>query len=171
MIVNFGEFSDFPLETTIVAPPGAFSHLPEPISTLEALMVTLAIQQTPGEYFVQGTVEARVQLECQRCLASVTADLTEALNFIVPREGTVPEGRDDDGEEYLEFRAGTEELDLTAPVEQALILALGVRPDCRLAGETEFAECDERTEALLEDINPERVDPRWAALKELRDRK
>lgn len=120
-----------------------------------------------GELVVRGELSAPLRQECRRCLEPVESDLDEEVTMVfVASEGP---GSEDDGD-ARSFDAGAGELDLSGAVREELILAAdpyalcapgckGLCGGCGVNLNEEACQCEE-----------EGSDPRWDALKALRER-
>ena len=120
-----------------------------------------------GELVARGSVFARLRSECRRCLEPVESELEEEVTMVFVASD-VP-GVEDDGD-VRPYDAGSREMDLSGAVREELILATDpymlCGPDCKgLCGgcganlNEEACRCEE-----------EGSDPRWDALKALRER-
>ena len=144
---------------------------------------------------LRGRVEARLSTDCVRCLETVTPPIDAEIELTLlpgpaePRDAAKGAGkgkstRVEEGDGKLEDWSADafpdpdaladasyrgERVDLPEFIREGLLLGLTTHPICE-----DEPGCDQRTEALLERANgPVRaaeadVDPRWAALKNLR---
>ncbi|NIM50272.1 MAG: hypothetical protein GTN62_08930 [Gemmatimonadales bacterium] len=117
----------------------------------------------PGRYYWHGELGTEVAARCRRCLADVPVEISADVRVLF----TDDSGADDPAAYIIEPRAT--ELDLGEMVREELILAV-----------PEFVLCREECRGLCprcgKDLNegpctcrPE-LDPRWAALEELKQR-
>lgn len=119
-----------------------------------------------------GTVRARYQGECARCLDAVSASFESGFQelFHYPAEdayGRPEEGADADADEEDYYLEG-DLLDLEQVVRDATVLALPLSPLCRDDCPGLCAECGVKiAEAGADHGHGERVDPRWEALRRL----
>lgn len=113
---------------------------------------------------VSGSLRARFELECARCLTKfdspATVDVVEL--FAVPGHELPAE------EDAYEVR-GTE-IDLEPMVRDALVLALPVHPLCREDCAGMCARCGADWNSATCDCSDDGGDPRWAGLDALRDK-
>lgn len=119
-----------------------------------------------GEVVVRGSVEADLRQECRRCLEPVTGRLEQELTMVFLPADTP--GIEDDSEARV-FDGRAVALDLSEPVREEVILAIDpyvvCDPECKglcpVCGTNRNHEaCDCRTEEL---------DPRWDALRGLKE--
>ncbi len=119
-----------------------------------------------GEIVARGTVRATILHACRRCLEPVHSRLAEELTMVfVPSDSLDAE---DDGD-VRPFKATAAELDLGRAVREELVLAIdpyvvcspdcrGLCPRCGANLNTETCSCTE-----------EESDPRWDALRALKE--
>lgn len=121
---------------------------------------------------VQGDVEAKVQLQCSRCLDDISlpvdASLEEQFQPTVDVETGRPIKREEEEEDDTIFLIDTNHLmDLTEPVRQALLVAIPMRPLCRedcqglcvvCGANLNYTDCGHRQQT---------EDKRWEALRAL----
>jgi uncharacterized protein len=121
-----------------------------------AVEIAVELEAISGGLVVEGLVRVPWEGECRRCLEPVRG-LVEA------RVREVFEDRPTEGETYpLE----PEEVDLAPMVRDAVLLALPLAPLCRAACSGPAPESFPTGPAATPERPP--VDPRWAALDELR---
>jgi uncharacterized metal-binding protein YceD (DUF177 family) len=116
---------------------------------------------------VSGRVEARFPFRCDRCNRPFTGQLAGEFRLLVLAASAG--GLDDEGaEDILVLPPGSQEVDLTAPVLEALWLDLPIQLSCAEAG---AGPCPGPPGGPL-DAEPaqEEPDPRWGPLAELRRR-
>lgn len=132
-------------------------------ATIEARLVVEATAE-PGTLTVSGTFSAPWTGECRRCLTDIEGRLEAEVHEVVARNPV------DDEVWPLEG----EEIDIGELAREALMLALPLAPlcgtDCRGPAPEEFpAVADDDAAASSEPPDGEpTVDPRWAALDQLR---
>jgi uncharacterized protein len=125
--------------------------------------VDLVVESTadPGTLTITGTVTAPWVGECRRCLAQVEGELETEVHEVFGRTPVDEEIWPLDGDE----------IDLGEVVREALLLALPLAPlcsaDCRGPAPDEFPAVP-ADEAESEGEPEQPLDPRWAALDELR---
>ncbi|MEO8286322.1 MAG: DUF177 domain-containing protein [Chloroflexota bacterium] len=121
---------------------------------------------------VQGDVEANVQLQCSRCLEDISVPVEASLEEQFEPTVDVETGRsvkkDDDIEDDTVFTIDPNHMmDLTEPVRQALLVAIPMRPLCKVDCKGLCVVCG----ADLNDTDcghtQEAPDARWEGLKAL----
>ena len=113
---------------------------------------------------VTGALRGVARATCARCLTGledvVTVDVCEL--FVAP-------GHEAPAEEEV-YRVEGLEIDLEPMLRDALTLALPLNPICRSDCKGLCAHCGKNLNEGPCDCTDDDIDPRWAALSELRDR-
>jgi uncharacterized protein len=151
----------------VPAPPDcgvALARITDPIS------LDLSLESVMEGIWVSGDATATVHGECARCLDPIDWQETVRLEelFAYPQtdaRGAVIE-RDPDDEELLVVDDG---IDLESPLRDALVLDLPLAPICQDDCQGLCPQCGIRLDSEPGHAH-ETIDPRWAALGELRDR-
>jgi uncharacterized protein len=125
-----------------------------------------------GEYVVQGKVSYRTSLDCGRCLENLPfADETEFTVRYAPGSGDDLEAveqevsaGDLDVDYYTERRLSLDEL-----VAEQIQLALPMKPLCSEACRGLCPRCGARLESEECHCTSEEGDPRWDALRKIRE--
>jgi uncharacterized protein len=118
-----------------------------------------------GEIVARGSVSGRLGQQCRRCLKPVERDFTHDLTLVFVDEAGE---ESEEGGAYL-FEPKRSELDMRDAVREEIVLAMNpyvvCKPDCRGLCPTcgidlNHGQCD---------CTVDETDPRWAALRELKD--
>lgn len=125
----------------------------EAVEFVAAVSARGRIERVRGGAMVTGEVVAPVRLRCGRCLDRFSTTIHGPLDIVLRGPGAEPD------EESIAY---AERLDLTGPVEEAIVLELPVRPLCRPDCQGLCAHCGARREDGC-GCEPE-GDPRLAAL-------
>lgn len=113
--------------------------------------------------YVSGTVSASLTGECARCLDELSDSVTVELGELF----AYPESITDETTDADELpRVHDDQIDLEQTVRDAVVLALPLAPLCSEECLGLCPECGERRAELPPDHTHERLDPRWAALRE-----
>lgn len=119
-----------------------------------------------GEVVVRGGVEGTLDQECRRCLNPVETPVRQDLTMVFVDDEA---GEAGEGDAYA-FDADGSELDLSSAVREELILAINpyvvCDPGCRGLCPKCGTDLNERACGCTED----EADPRWEALRALKDR-
>lgn len=122
----------------------------------------LRLESVMEGVLVTGTASARLSGECVRCLTAIDEPLTVDL-----QELYLYDGEDSDGDEETSRMDG-ELLDLEPAVRDAVVLALPQNPLCMPDCPGLCPQCGARLADDPDHSHGEVLDPRWAALEQLR---
>lgn len=171
MILDLRQLEEFPARMTIEADPEKFSLDYDGVQQVKQVTVDLIVQQTGEEYYCHGTVDAVLDLECARCLVVFEARLQSDIDFFASPEGLHEDedGAIQDDEDYAWLQGDSLRADITDVVRQAVILAIDLKPLCdeQCKGLCPQCGCNLNEEDC--DCQTERIDPRWEALKKLKE--
>lgn len=133
--------------------------------------VRLSVTSTPtGQVVARGTLRAKLERACRRCLEPVDPVVEEELALVWSVPDTLgDEGTDEDDGETRLLEPGVAELDLGPALREEFLLAAplwvlcrddckGLCPVCGVNRNEEECEC-----------SVEEQDPRWDALRALRN--
>jgi uncharacterized protein len=158
---------------------GDFAHVYQPeelnpvderVNLSQAAEVKGTVRTSSGEVSVSGHVETRVELECDRCLRPVELPVSAdfALEYIT---GAVYESSSAAALSEEELSVSVfdgESIDVDEIVKEQILLAVPARTLCREDCKGICPQCgiDLNTEECS--CTPNDIDPRWAALKNLK---
>jgi uncharacterized protein len=125
----------------------------------------LDVQQAGADVVVRGRLEAIAVLPCRRCLKQVRQELDEELTFIF-RSGVG--ATEAEAEDSYALPARGQELDLTRPVREHVLLAVPQYVICDEACRGLCPRCGTNLNESTCDCVVEEDDPRWTVLKRLR---
>jgi uncharacterized protein len=171
MKIDLRQLEEFPARKTIEADPEKFSLDYEGVQQVKRVTADLLVQKTGEEFYCRGKVEAVVDLECARCLCPFEAQLENDVDFFVSPKGLHEdeEGTIEDDEDYAWLEGNSLQADITDIVRQAIILAIDLKPLCEEQCEGLCPECGCNLNEEDCDCETERIDPRWEALKKLKE--
>jgi uncharacterized protein len=124
----------------------------------------------PGDhvYFCNGLATCEAEILCSRCLELYNGTLCGEIEFSMQE---VVDGRelkpDELPENELIVLANETEIDITAPVREALLLALPLKPLCRTDCRGLCPMCGVNRNEHLCDCKIEKTDSRWDGLRDL----
>ena len=158
---------------------GDFAHVYQPeelnpvderVRLTEPASVKGRVRLSGNEVFVNGHVDARAQVECDRCLQQVEAPVSAdfALEYITGSEYESTDVAElTEGEMSVSVFDG-EAIDVDEIVKEQILLAVPTRMLCREECKGICPECgtDRNTGDCSCATND--IDPRWAALKNLK---
>lgn len=135
--------------------------------------VTLYIAPVAGMFRVEGKLRTEAGLTCSRCLADFETALTSHFHVTYTRE--VPggeeapsEARELSAEEMGLMPFDGEEIDFRDMLQEQIILAIPMQPLCRADCQGLCSRCGTDLNRETCNCREETVDPRLAALKNLK---
>jgi len=159
----------FPAQVCLETEPDSFTIDYDNIKGVGQVIVDLGIQKAGEEYFCQGSVRAKVALECVRCLESYDRDMNLKLDFVICSEDYHDQLKDEaeDSENYV-FCYGDEiKADITDTIRQAIILAVPMMPLCSEDCAGLCTKCGINRNHQDCQCQTEVIDERWRGLKDL----
>lgn len=120
------------------------------------------------EIFLWGTVSGQAIGHCARCLESYTFDLRKDFSLVLVPEETLPArlALTEDDLDLVYYRG--EEIDVTPLVDEQIILALPTKPLCREECRGLCPQCGANLNSESCCCQPQKGDPRWAVLRQLK---
>ena len=168
MILDLRELETFPATTLLQSQPGEFEIEFDGLTAVKSAGLELKIQESGEEYFCQGVVKTLVTLECSRCLEEFDKALTGSTDFIVCAEGYHDKDGDViDDEDYAYFKGDGLRADVTEMVQQAIILAVGMKPLCSVECRGICSQCGVNLNDQTCNCSDKIHDERWEDLKNL----
>ena len=134
-------------------------------STFDAIEVEVVLQYHRDRILVQMDARATAELTCDRTLQAYDQSIEGHYDVLFGPPSMVGQ----EGEEFDEVRPlepSDREIDLTDIVRDTLLLAI---PQRQIAPGAEEEPITREFGATEEDSDERPVDPRWSALKELKD--
>jgi len=127
-------------------------------------------RQEPGRYRLAGTVQGELELNCSRCLEPFRMPVTAAFDLrYVPRtENTGDEEREVGEDDLTTAFYDEDQIDLSELIAEQLQLALPMKPLCSEDCKGLCPHCGTNLNTGTCHCNQEWVDPRFAALKQLK---
>lgn len=151
--------------------PGELNPVDERVNLAGPATVSGEVRLTGNEVLVEGHVETRVQVECDRCLKPVELPVSAdfALEYITGADyesGSVAAL----SEEQLSVSVfDGEAIDVDEMVKEQILLEVPVRTLCREDCQGICPECGIDRNSGQCKCTVDEVDPRWAALKSLKN--
>jgi uncharacterized protein len=149
--------------------PDELGHFDERVNLVAPASVNGKVRLAGAEVFVNGQIETRVQVECDRCLKQVELPVNAGfdLQYITGAEYESSAGAELTEEVMSVSVFDGETIDVDEIVKEQILLAVptrmlcqenckGICPVCGIDKNTGDCECETKD-----------VDPRWAALKNL----
>ncbi|WP_025273893.1 YceD family protein [Haloglycomyces albus] len=129
------------------------------------LNLDLLVTAVTEGVLVSGEVSADIVGECARCLAPIEDGLTVPIQELYAYEGSTTD-QTTDADEIARLKGDL--LDLEPTVRDALVLEMASSPVCRDDCQGLCSDCGQPWAELPADHHHEKLDPRWAALEQLR---
>jgi uncharacterized protein len=150
--------------------PDELNPVDERVRLTAPAAVTGKVRLSGNEVFVSGHVDTRAQIECDRCLqpveAPVSADFT--LDYITGSEYESSEVAELTEAEMSVAVFDGEGLDIDEIVKEQILLAVPTRMLCREDCKGICPECGIDRNTGECSCGADNIDPRWAALKNLK---
>jgi DUF177 domain-containing protein len=129
------------------------------------LTLDLRLESVSEGVLVSGIASGQVEGECGRCLRPISDTLdVEIQEFYAYEHSTTDETTDTDEVGRLQGDL----IDLGPALRDAVVLALPNHPRCRQDCPGLCPECGVHLDELPADHTHEKVDPRWAALNQIK---
>lgn len=156
--------------------PGGITVIDARIPAGAEVEVAVELESMANGIMVTGRVSAPFTAECRRCLGPVAGDLSTEVQELFALERTDTDGRGGNGRggattapaDEDTFTVSGEHVDLAPLAREALALELPLAPLCSETCAGLCPECGVDLNAGTCDCDRTRVDPRWAALDDLR---
>ena len=150
--------------------PEELNPVDERVQLTEPAAVTGKVRLSGNEVFVNGHVETRAQVECDRCLKTVELPVSAdfALEYITGAEYEANSGAAELTEAEMSVSVfDGEVIDVDEVVKEQILLAVPTRMLCREDCKGICPECGTDLNAGKCKCVKDDIDPRWAALKNL----
>jgi len=149
--------------------PEDLNPVDERIQITEPATVTGKVRLSGNEIFVNGHVETRAQVECDRCLKPVSLPVSAdfALEYISGEEYESSAAAELTEAEMSVSVFDGEAIDVDEIVKEQILLAVPTRMLCREDCKGICPECGTDLNSGQCTCVKDDIDPRWAALKNL----
>ena len=146
--------------------PGELDPVDERVKLAQAVAVKGAVRRTGGGVGVNGHVETRVQVECDRCLKPVELPVSAdfALEYVTGADYESSSAAALSEEELSVSVFDGESIDVDEIVKEQILLAVPARTLCREDCKGICPKCGIDLNTGQCGCAEEEVDPRWAAL-------
>jgi uncharacterized protein len=151
--------------------PDDLNPVDERVRLTNAASVTGNVRRAGNEVFVNGHVETRAQLECDRCLKPVELPVSAdfALEYITGADYESSSAAALSEEQMSVSVFDGEAIDVDEIVKEQILLAVPARTLCREDCKGICPECGIDLNTGDCSCTPNEIDPRWAALKSLKN--
>ncbi len=168
MILDLNTLRELPARLVIKEDASQLKLLADGVTTIGEARVELNIMQGDHIFFCTGMAVCDVDIECVRCLEQYRTTLEGEIDFSIHE---VSDDRnvnlDELPENELIVPAGTTEVDITAPVCEALVLTLPLKPICKEECRGLCPICGLNRNKSQCECKVEETDSRWDGLRDL----
>lgn len=153
--------------------PDELDPLDERVQLTEPVAVKGQVKRSGHEVFVNGHLETRAQLECDRCLKPVELPVSAdfALEYITGADYESSSAAALSADELAVSVFDGETIDVDEIVKEQILLAVPARTLCREDCKGICPECGSDLNTGQCNCAAGEVDPRWAALKSFKSDK
>ena len=150
--------------------PDDLNPVDERVNLIAPATVNGKIQRAGNEVFVNGHVDTRVQVECDRCLKPVEIPVSAdfELDYITGSEYESSSAAELTEAEMSVAVFDGEAIDVDEIVKEQILLTVPTRMLCREDCKGICPECGTDRNTGECDCVSKEIDPRWAALKTLK---
>lgn len=128
----------------------------------------LSIYKIGESITAKGETTCQVKPECARCLEIITLPLQVSYTFVFQKGQAEYQDQEDD-ETLIYINEEPDEIDLGNEVKDYILLELPMIPTCAALPDGPCEKYDQDPSEILEVEKEERLDPRWDALRALKD--
>jgi Predicted metal-binding, possibly nucleic acid-binding protein len=170
MIIDLLSVSDEPLPFNFKIAANEIDLDTEGVQIIGDIEVIGELRKSAAKTDVRGSIKAPVEIECTRCLTPVKRELDIVFDVDFVDRELFPDSR----ETHLESRdldtdvIEGNELDLTQVAREQILLSLPEQVLCREDCKGICATCGSDLNESDCKCGGEEIDPRWAALKDLK---
>jgi len=154
-------------ELTLVE-SGERLDLPEELSTSSDISLELTLSVTGSLITAGGKVAAHMTLDCARCLEPFTREVETNIDLVI-RRGRDGLSLEDEDEEETSASIVDEWIAFDAPVREALILSIPMKPLCSDQCQGLCPVCGANLNESTCECAREPTDARWDGLRTLLD--
>jgi uncharacterized protein len=120
-------------------------------------------------FIIHLEAKALARVPCRRCLATCEISLELGRMIYVKREPH-PREEEDSDDEYLVIGLDEKEVDIEGALRELILLDFPVYPLCNADCRGLCPQCGQNLNERVCGCSAEKIDPRWDALRELRER-
>lgn len=168
MILDITALKELPLRFALTEDAARLEKLDNGVILLGRVEADLNVMQGDHIYYCNGQARCDADMECSRCAEPYRTTLQGEIDFSI-RE--LVEGReldiDETPENELLVPANAIHVDITAPIREALILAIPLKPLCREDCLGVCPVCGTNRNEKTCECKVEKTDSRWDGLRDL----
>ena len=170
MIVDLTQSGDSPLDFDFTIAPEEIDLEPDEAQLLTPIRVTGNLTGHIAHTDVKGKIEAGLEIECTRCLQKIDKkfEIPFEAAFVAPENYTQAKEAELRAEDLDVSVIEGNEIDLTELVREQILLNLPEQIFCREDCKGLCEKCGANRNLINCNCLEVEIDPRWAALKNLR---
>lgn len=170
MIVDLLSVTDEPFRFEFTIKPDEIDLETEGVCVTGAIPVSGEVRRNAARIDVKGSLSAPLEIDCTRCLVPVRRELNITFNVDFVGNEMFPEGGEthvEEGDLDTDIIEG-DKLDLTQLAREQIVLNLPETILCREDCRGICSKCGKDLNTGNCDCVEDEIDPRWAALKNLK---
>ena len=142
----------------------------ETAKVADAVQVEAKLKKGIAQTDVSGTISAKLEIECSRCLQPTEQDFEISFNaaFVTPENYTEAKEAELRSEDLDVSIFEGDRINLTELVREQILLAVPIQAFCREDCKGLCQKCSANRNLVDCNCEEKEVDPRWAALKNLK---
>jgi uncharacterized protein len=170
MIIDLITLRDSPHEFEIALAPEEIDLDGDEAKLENAVEVKGKLTKHIAQADVEGTIRAELEIECTRCLQKIDKELEFAFNaaFVTPENFTESREAELNASDLDISVIDGNEIDLSELVREQILLNLPEQVFCREDCKGLCEKCGANRNLIDCNCNEKEIDPRWAALKNLK---
>lgn len=133
-----------------------------------SIKTKLTIYKIGESMTAKGETTCTVKPECARCLDPITFPISVSYTFVF-QKGSAQYQDEEDDETLIWLNDEPDEIDLGSEVKDYILLELPMIPTCATSPNGPCDKYDQDPSDILGAAKEERIDPRWDALRALKD--
>jgi uncharacterized protein len=169
MILDLKALDELPVSLRLDEDISRLDLLTTGVKPLGLMHLELDIMAGDNVYYCRGRSRCEAELECSRCLDPYRVTLEGEVEFTIRKSGedTGDASDDDLTDSEMLYPINDEEVDITGPVRESLILAVPMKPLCREDCRGLCPVCGVNRNRKDCDCVVKETDPRWDGLRDL----
>jgi len=170
MIVDLTDDAGWPKEFDLTIEPAEMDFDSNDVSLTGYVSARGTVEKHAGWFEIHGFVKGSAVIDCSRCLEPVARQLSIPFNirFVRPNNGGEANEREVDSENLDLSELESDDIDLTEVIREQILLDLPEQVYCKEDCKGLCQKCGANRNLRDCKCENEAVDPRWAALKDLK---
>lgn len=169
MIVDLGSFEGPEKHFSFESAPGDIDLGEDAARLVGVLSVSGSVSKEP-KVEVRGEIKGELELDCTRCLTPIRKPIELNFDdvFVSPAEMNMSEEKELKGSDFRTDVLSGERIDISEVAREQILLSLPIQVFCREDCKGLCDRCGADLNRTECDCRKEDIDPRWAALKNLK---